>query len=997
MNIHFACVGDHAPLLASQNSRLFSRLFGPLFLLALWTGANVQAQAQDSPDALKFGIRAQQVNDAGGNSVTAPDANTACENPISGQIVTIAPSNLRVTIDTPDASTQFLQKRNNIIINLCTNPPVPGGQVRVFIQHSLNLAGHTVNHTGPPPHGWLISGSTDSNKFPPFLKENNYEPIGTDRNSDYNGAFVLQLDSNGTGSVLYGVPELSGDETIVFSILYRGQRYDESLLVRVIEPGLEDLAPQAGDLIKLTGTDTEDGKRHPSNHWGTKEMNAALLRLARNYVVEHQRSVALGDSKKLPPDGDRLPVNDMSLISGGVFDIKGTWNLPKASHAGHRAGVEADVGGKRTGHHLVPGRYSFFAQIMRDQGSFGLHPHFGDDAHWHIVLKRPGKASIRNLPAKPTRIDAERVQVFLPLENQGGAPADQINITSLFASHGVTVTSPVVSTLLPFDLGPAEIRGQKTLTVTATVPPGVSSFHLFLAGQATANGRFFPIPPVKSGRENKEREFLNVMVDVPPLDSLATKRPVTFQATAVSPGWTLTLTDVDQPIVIGSDMIYHGVVTNETGAPISFSMADIYYDTLANGGSFTYDLAEEFVNIGPIPEGGYSGPLFKVRWTAPPAIAAAGEIWFTITPKADSGLSFLEASAPLAYKPQAIEGILKDGILTLSWSLEATHMQLQSSGVLDEPEWLDVPGNVTQVNGMNTLAIPVPTRRTYFRLVSLDGEDVVGESSVFIAGPSALLNISTRMQVLTGDNVLIAGFIITGNASKEVIVRAIGPSLSNAGVPNSLPNPVLELRDASGTLIAQNDDWQTTQISGVITADQVADIQASKVAPIHPNESAIIATLSPGAYTAVIHGAGGSTGVGLAEVFDLSPTSDSTLANISSRGLVQTGDNVMIGGIIAGNGSATKVIVRAIGPSLPLPSALANPTLELHDSNGTAIGTNDDWRSHQESEIIATLVPPTKDAESAIVQTLNPGNYTAIVRGNNGTTGVAVVEVYNLQ
>jgi hypothetical protein len=972
-----------------RNPMRRSRLFGPLLLAALLIGANL-AQAQESSDAPKFGLRAQQVSDAGSDSVTAPDATTACVNDPPSQTFSIDPSNLHISISHGPASTAFLLKRRNILINFCTDPPV-SGQVRVFIQRLSTSPGHTGIHPNPPPHGWLTSGSTDRDKFPLSFVDKKFEPSGTPLYSDYSGAFIVELDSTGKGSVLYGVPEVSGDETITASFLYRGQRQDRSLLVHVLEPGLEDLAPQAGDLIELTGTSSTQGKRHPSNHWGTREMNAALLVLARNYVADYQRTVLL------PRSASRLPLNDMSLISGGVFDLEGNWNRPDGSHVGHRAGVEADVGGGGTeGHGLAPGKYEHFAQIMLDQGSFGLFPE-GKPPHWHIVLKNPGKASVRNLPAKNARIDADRIQVFVPLENQGGVSADHINLTSLSASHGVVIISPVVSATAPFDMGPAEIRSPKTLTITAGVPPGVPTFHLFIAGEAIANGSAYPIPPVNPARQNRQRGFLDAVVDVPPPNSLATKRPVPFQATAASPGWTLTLTDTDQPIVIGADMIYHGVITNETGAPISFSMADIYYDTFANGGSFTYDLADEFVNIGAIPEGGYSGPLFKVRWTDPPAIAAAGEIWFTITPNVDSGLPFLEANTPLAYKPQAIQGSVNNGILTLSWSLEATNMQLQSCSALAEPEWVDVPGNVTQVNGMNNLELPVPTKRTYFRLVSLDGEDVVGESSVFTAGPSALLNISTRMPVLTGDNVLIAGFIITGNASKDVIVRAIGPSLSNAGVPNPLPNPVLELHDASGMLIAQNDDWQTSQIGGVITADQVADIQASAVAPIHPNESAIIATLSPGAYTAIIRGSGGTTGVGLAEVFDLTPTADSTLANISTRGLVQTGDNVMIGGFIAGSAGATRVIVRAIGPSLPLPSALADPTLELHDANGNAIATNDDWRSDQESDIIATLLPPANDLESAIVQTLSPGNYTAIVRGYNETTGVAVVEVYNLE
>jgi hypothetical protein len=270
------------------------------------------------------------------------------------------------------------------------------------------------------------------------------------------------------------------------------------------------------------------------------------------------------------------------------------------------------------------------------------------------------------------------------------------------------------------------------------------------------------------------------------------------------------------------------------------------------------------------------------------------------------------------------------------------------------------------------------------------------------------LNISTRLAVGTGDNVLIGGFIVTGTTNKKVIVRAIGPSLGAAGVKGALADPVLELHDGTSAIIATNNDWQTTQIGGVITADQVGAINASGVAPTDSHESAIVATLAPGKYTAVIRGADGATGVGLAEVFDLDKTATSKLANISTRGFVQTGSNVMIGGFIVGAGPADTVLVRAIGRSLTaagVQGALADPMLELHDSTGALIASNDNWQTTQTGGVItadqvtaitATGVPPSDRNESAIVATLPPGNYTAVVRGAGSSTGVALVEVYNL-
>jgi hypothetical protein len=255
------------------------------------------------------------------------------------------------------------------------------------------------------------------------------------------------------------------------------------------------------------------------------------------------------------------------------------------------------------------------------------------------------------------------------------------------------------------------------------------------------------------------------------------------------------------------------------------------------------------------------------------------------------------------------------------------------------------------------------------------------------ATPGTFGNISTRLRVETGDNVLIGGFIITGTQPKKVIVRAIGPSLPLAG---ALADPILELRDSSGGLIRSNDNWR---IGG-----QEAEIIATTIPPTNDLESAVVETLpaNGSAYTAIVRGVNNGTGIGLVEAYDLDQAADSKLANISTRGLVQTGDNVMIGGLIVLGQNPLRVIVRAIGPSLPVSGALGDPMLELRDGNGALIAANDNWRSAQESEIIATGIPPTNDLESAIVRDLAPAAYTAIVRGANNTTGVALVEAYGL-
>jgi glucose/arabinose dehydrogenase len=261
------------------------------------------------------------------------------------------------------------------------------------------------------------------------------------------------------------------------------------------------------------------------------------------------------------------------------------------------------------------------------------------------------------------------------------------------------------------------------------------------------------------------------------------------------------------------------------------------------------------------------------------------------------------------------------------------------------------------------------------------------------ATPSQALNISSRSHVASGENVMIGGFIITGSANKRVIIRAIGPSLQQFNVPNPLADPMLELHGATGALITSNDNWRDTQ---------EAEIMNSQLAPRNDLESAIIATLQPGAYTAVVQGKNGASGVGLVEVYDLDLAAASKLANISTRSFVQTGDNRLIGGFILGSSSgAAKVIVRAIGPSLTqagITNALADPTLELRDSNGALLLANDNWQDdpNQAAQITASGLAPSNPLESVISTSLLPGAYTAIVAGKNGGTGIGLVEIYNI-
>jgi len=273
-----------------------------------------------------------------------------------------------------------------------------------------------------------------------------------------------------------------------------------------------------------------------------------------------------------------------------------------------------------------------------------------------------------------------------------------------------------------------------------------------------------------------------------------------------------------------------------------------------------------------------------------------------------------------------------------------------------------------------------------------DGADPSLGGSLFTVPAEKLANISSRVSAGTGDNRLIGGFIISGTAPKRVIVRATGPSLGQYGVNSVLADPTLELHDKTGAIIATNDNWKDSQ---------QAEIEGTGLSPVNELESAIVRTLNPGAYTAIVGGKNdGDSGTALVEVYDLSPTSASTLGNISTRGPVGGQSDVLIGGfIISGTTGSTRVLVRSIAPSLVsagLTNAMPDPTLELRDVYGTLIAANDNWKDGPQAEIEGTKLAPSNDLESAIITTLPSGPYTAIIRERNGESGIGLFEVYNV-
>jgi len=311
--------------------------------------------------------------------------------------------------------------------------------------------------------------------------------------------------------------------------------------------------------------------------------------------------------------------------------------------------------------------------------------------------------------------------------------------------------------------------------------------------------------------------------------------------------------------------------------------------------------------------------------------------------------------------------------------LEAFLLTLAGNAVYTDQRWsnpFSAAGTITLIN-VPPSATPTPT-----------------PSPTATPPPAQSLNISTRLGVGTGDDAAIGGFIITGNAPKPVLIRALGPSLSNAGLSGLLLDPVLELRGENGALLFQNDNWKD---------DQRSLIEGTPFQPGDDREAVIGATLPPAAYTATLTGKNQTTGMGLLEVYDFDQTVDAQLANISTRGFVGAQDNVMIGGfILGGNSGDTRVVVRGLGPSLiqfGIGNLLADPMLELHDANGTTVIANDNWSDDSASAILLGTngLAPTDANESAIFTSLPPGSFTAILSGKDGGMGLGIIEVYNLR
>jgi N-acetylneuraminic acid mutarotase len=319
-----------------------------------------------------------------------------------------------------------------------------------------------------------------------------------------------------------------------------------------------------------------------------------------------------------------------------------------------------------------------------------------------------------------------------------------------------------------------------------------------------------------------------------------------------------------------------------------------------------------------------------------------------------------------------------------------------SSGFVTNAELYDpasgswsVTGNLLTPRQWQTAAL-LPNGNVLVAGGSNDTSGALASAELY-APATQLLNVATRLKVLNGDNVLIGGFIITGTEPKKVLILGIGPSLSQF-FSGSLADPTLELYQGN-TLLQMNDNWKT---------DQQAEVEATGAQPSNDLESAIVRTLDPGSYTAILRGKGDATGIGVVQAYDLNQAANSKFGNIATRGFVDSGDNAMIGGFIIGpaSGGSTVVVVRAIGPSLAnfgVSGALSDPTVELHDGNGATIAFNDNWADDANQGSIPQSLRPGDPHESALYRVLPPGDYTAIMRGTGNSIGIGLVEVYNVQ
>ena len=470
-------------------------------------------------------------------------------------------------------------------------------------------------------------------------------------------------------------------------------------------------------------------------------------------------------------------------------------------------------------------------------------------------------------------------------------------------------------------------------------------------------------------------------------------------------GTTTTVSSSLNPSIYGQAVTFTATVTSDEGTPagsVQFTIdgtdvgSPVPLDANGNatlttsaltGGTHTvtatYMAVDRISTSGSVPGGqvvNRAATATSVSSSANPSTQGQA-VTFTATVSSSAGtpagtvqfrIDGSDAGGPITLDASGVATFTTSGLSAGSHTVSADYSGNQNFA----------PSSGTLSGGQTVQASPTPTP---------SASPTPGASPTPTPPLVQTLNLSTRGNVQTGENVLISGIIIEGPdaSTKRVILRALGPSLTGSQVPATLRDPLLELYDDSGLPLFENDDWRDTQRE---------EIEGTTLQPSNDRESAIVMSLLPGQYTAVMSGADGGTGVGLTEIYDLTRESQATVANISTRGFVGTDNNVLIGGFILDGSGTTDVLIRAIGPSMAddgVANTLADPTLRVTDGNGN-VTFNDNWGTDQQAQISATTIPPDDEREAAIFATLPAGTYTAIVAGAEGTTGVALVEIYSL-
>jgi uncharacterized repeat protein (TIGR01451 family) len=712
------------------------------------------------------------------------------------------------------------------------------------------------------------------------------------------------------------------------------------------------------------------------------------------------------------------PVLTSAVSSGGSTVIKGTLN--SAASTGYTIDFYSNEGGDPSGFGEgqdfvgstttttdANGNTSFTLSVPKSLGGLFISatattpsPGFGNDtSEFSKFILCTGAA-----PNPPPAISADLgiTGSASPIQAKTNNP---LTYTFVVTNHGPNTAPTVVVT----DVLPAGIRVESVHTTrgNGSVSGNTASCNLGnMPSNASATITIVVTPLTVATVHNTAIVRSNAKDAVAANNSA--KVTTTVTAGTATTDLVVTQTAMPSPVKLGTDLLYIIKVTNkgpltatnvsltDTLPPnVTFNVIESSPEWVVNGSKATLsygalaanDSIKAFITIKPNAAGTITNKVVVSLAQSDATPANNTSSLQTTVLKAPS-VTVL-TSAPSSSSP---------GKTTYTATVTSTTTGLPTGTVIFR-QGSTVLGTVAvDKNGRATLTITPPAGGTAVTAAYNGDGNLLPSSSdlsaVAVAVPAQLLNISTRMEVLTGNNVLIGGFIVTGSNDKKVMLRAIGPSLPVAG---PLADPVLELHGKSG-IIATNDSWKIDDKSG---QSQQAAINATTIPPKSDLESALIATLpaSGSAYTAIVHGKNNGTGVGQVEVYDLGTTANSQLANISTRGFVDTGDNVMIGGFISGNGSgASRIIARGIGPSLGINGALQDPTLELHDKNGTTIASNDNWQDDPNSaKVQAAGVAPKDSRESAIYTVLPPSSYTGIVRGKSSTTGIGLVEVYNLR